>query len=64
MGERYREIDGVSLNKNIVLICMLMLLWAIIFVTQIFLPIGFQIMVVVALVFTSKIGVIVKQSMF
>ena len=64
MGEQYREIGKDSLNKNVVLICMLMLLWAIIFATQLFLPIGFQIMAVVALVFTSKIGIIVKQSMF
>ncbi len=38
--------------------------WVVIFFTQIFLPVGFQIMVIITLVFTSKIGFIVKQAVF
>jgi hypothetical protein len=64
MGEQYRGIDRVNLNKTKVLICMFMILWVVIFVTQIFLPIGFQIMFVVALVFTSKISFVIKQAVF
>ena len=65
MGEKHRNSDiNVRLNITIFIISMLLLIWMGIFFTQLFLPIGFEIIVIAMLVFTSKISVFVKQALY
>lgn len=62
MGENFQHTKKILQHKLTFIIFILSLAWLGILFTQIYLPLGFEIMVIVGLVFTSKISFFLKEN--
>lgn len=58
------KVTSVQLRRYFLLALLVVMIWFVLMLTQFFVPYGFHVMVIMGLVFSSKLGEFIKESVW